>query len=377
MPLRRPELFAFRIAGFRIRFDPTWLILALLISVTLTFSVFPSLYEGLSPRAYALMALVALFGLTFSIILHELGHSLVARRAGLPIEQVTLFMFGGAAELEAEPESARLELVMALAGPAVSIVIGAVLLGVYALSGGADGTFGPLAVLHYLGLLNLALAVFNLIPCFPLDGGRVLRALLWLWGGDRYKATRRAVQISQGFTLGLMILGVLAALGGAVGAGVWWVLIALFIRGAVFGAWREAQARQFLSRMTVRDFMAREPIAADAGMTVAAFLERRLYPYHHALFPVLERGRVIGAAGAKEVAGVAQKDRPRRTLGEIASPLGEDGVAAPSENAAAALARMTRAGVQTLVVLENGQLAGVLGAKDVLDYLRLRALLED
>lgn len=376
MPLPRRELAAFTIAGMRVRFDPTWLILALLIAVTLTWYVFPALYEGLSPGAYFAMALVALFGLTLSIILHELGHSLVARAAGLPIHQITLFVFGGAAELEEEPADAKTELLMSLAGPAVSVVIGGVLLGAYQLLGGRaeDGALTPLAVVEYLGILNIALAVFNMIPSFPLDGGRVLRAIVWMMTGDRYLATRRAVQVSQAFTMALMIIGVLTILGGSF-AGLWWILLALFIRSAVAGAWQDAQARRYLAGRRVSDFMTPAD-TADAAMSVAAFVERRLYPLHHHLFPVLSGGRLVGAVGLKEVSAAPREAWSSTPVGDIARPVDAAFLAQPDESARDALARMARGGERTLVITDGAKVLGVVGAQDLLDHLQMRVLLE-
>lgn len=375
MATQRRDLIAFRIAGFRIRVDPTWLVLAALISLSLTYGVFPRLYQGLSGATYFAMAVIALFGLTLSIVLHELGHSLVARARGLPVDQVTLFMFGGAAELEAEPADAQTEFLMALAGPAVSVAIGAALLFLHSLAGGGEG-FGPWDVIQYLGVLNLALAAFNMIPSFPLDGGRVLRAVIWMITGDRYGATRRAVQVSQAFTLILMLLGALSALSGAVVGGLWQVVIALFIRGAVFGAWRDAQARRFLDSMTVRDFLVGEASTAPAEMRVDDFVEQRLYPDHHALFPVVGDGELVGVIDAETVGELPRNAWRHTTVGEICAPVTEEILVAPDADAADTLARMTRQNAKTLLVVEDGALAGVLGVKDMLDHLRVKTILE-
>lgn len=232
------RLTLFTLCGFRVRVDASWLVLAVLIVWSLGNAYFPAMAPHLTPAAHFLMALAGLLGLAWSILLHELAHSIVARHYGLPIGGITLFLFGGIAELEAEPETPKGEMLMAVAGPAMSLVL-AILLhgGAVALAG-----TGAAAVLSYLGLINLLLAGFNLIPAFPMDGGRMLRAALWAWRGDLMWATRMASL--AGTTLGIVVMaaGFWQVAVGQIVAGMWWVLIGAFVRISAAQALRQQAA---------------------------------------------------------------------------------------------------------------------------------------
>ena len=208
--MQRP-IASFSLLGVSIRLDASWILLALLIAWSLAAGVFPDLYRGLPQSTYWGMAAASVVGIAASIILHELGHTLVARAFGLPIKSITLFVFGGVAEMEGEPKAPRAELFMALAGPLVSVALG---FGFSLLANFLEGS-APTeyhAVLHYLGTLNFTLAAFNMAPAFPLDGGRVLRALIWLVTGDSLKATRIAARSGEVIAVLLMGLGAFSTL---------------------------------------------------------------------------------------------------------------------------------------------------------------------
>ena len=205
----------FEILGFKVQIDGSWLFLAVLVTWSLATGVFPVWYEGLSPATYWWMAVAGVIGLVFSLIFHELSHSLVARRFGLPIRGITLFIFGGVAEMEEEPASGKVEFLMAVAGPVSSCVL-AVGFYVLAVIGLAQGLPDPvLGILDYLALINGMLAAFNLLPAFPLDGGRMLRAALWYYKGDLREATRLASRSGEIFGIVLMALGAVVTSAGA------------------------------------------------------------------------------------------------------------------------------------------------------------------
>lgn len=235
-PHRRPHLL-----GVPIRIDVSWLLAAFLIGGSLVSGAFPQLYAGLSHQSYVAMALITVIGLAISILLHELSHTLVGQRFGVRIDRITLFFFGGVAEMSSPPRSALGELLMALAGPVFSLVFGLVLAFVAgALQAGHAGAIWVNA-LGYLAALNLMLGVFNLTPAFPLDGGRVLRALLWLVLRRREAATDLALLVSGGIAFLIAIAGVVLILRGELVGGLWWVVMALFLRGAGAGERRLAE----------------------------------------------------------------------------------------------------------------------------------------
>lgn len=226
-PRRRPHLF-----GVPIRIDLSWVLAAFLIGGSLVSGAFPQLYAGLAHRSYVAMAVIAVAGLGLSILLHELAHTLVGRRFGVRIERITLFFFGGVAEMSLPPRTALGELSMAIAGPVFSFLFG---LALAALAGGLQATqAGPVWVnaISYLAALNLMLAVFNMTPAFPLDGGRVLRAVLWLIVRRKAVATDIALKISGLIALLVALSGVALVVRGEVVGGLWWILMAFFLRSA-------------------------------------------------------------------------------------------------------------------------------------------------
>ncbi len=216
-----------RLAGIPIGIQPLWLVIVGLITWSLGAAYYPEAVSGIAPlAAYALGLLSALL-LFASILLHELGHALVARRHGVEIEEIDLWLLGGVARMSGQPKAAGDELRFALAGPAVTLVI-AVFFGAIAIALPASGPAALRAVVEYQAFINAAILVFNLLPAFPLDGGRVARALLWSWTGDLGRATAAAASIGRGLGYGMIALGVFATLAGVV-TGLWLALIGFFV----------------------------------------------------------------------------------------------------------------------------------------------------
>ncbi len=229
----------FKLFGFEVRLDWSWLIIAGLLTWSLAEGVFPSFFPGLTPAAYWWMGAAGTVGLFVSIVLHELGHSVVARRFGIPMRSITLFIFGGVAEMEEHPPSAKAEFFMAIAGPAVAVVLAGLFLGLTFL-----GRFWvwprPVAgVLDYLGWVNVLLLAFNLVPAFPLDGGRVFRSALWAWRKNLLWATRVASGLGSLFAVLLMGWGVFSFVTGSFVGGVWYFIIGLFILNASRMSYRQ------------------------------------------------------------------------------------------------------------------------------------------
>jgi Zn-dependent protease/predicted transcriptional regulator len=361
--------------GFQIRFDLTWLILVALVVWSLSAGYFPASYADVPTSTYVWMGIVGAIGLFASIILHELSHSWVGRRLGMQIHGITLFVFGGAAELADEPKSARTEFLMAAAGPLASILL-AILFQLLAMA--LEGIQGPTpisGVLHYLAGINLILAVFNLLPAFPLDGGRILRAALWAWRGSMVWATRVAAAIGGIIGLGLIVLGIVSVIGGNVVGGMWSFLIGLFIRSAASASQQQMVARHMLQDISVARLMVGEPVTVAPDATVARAVE--LFLANNLKFlPVVAGGRALGHVGLKEVKALPSAERMARPVGEVMTPLAPDNSISPRADAAAALAQMQRTGLTRLLVVEDGRLAGVICLKDLLDQLTLRSELD-
>src|SRR5436190_7526494 len=222
----------FKVAGIPIGIDPSWIVIAVLIAWSLSVGLFPMLYPGLPVATYWSMGISGALGLFISIVLHELGHAVVAQRYGIPIRGITLFIFGGVAEMRDEPPSPKAEFLMAIAGPAVSVAIALVCWALAHVGARAHWPIAPVDVFAYLASMNGLLVLFNLIPGFPLDGGRVLRSALWKWKNNVRWATHITSQIGSFFGIFLILLGVWSVLRGNFIAGMWWFLIGMFLRNA-------------------------------------------------------------------------------------------------------------------------------------------------
>ena len=367
----------FTILGFEVRMDLTWLILAVLITWSLATGAFPYFYPGLTTRVYWAMGVAGTLGLLVSIVLHELSHSLVARRHGLPMKGITLFIFGGVAEMDEEPPNARTELLMAVAGPLASLVVAAAFYALHLLAVAAHTPTSVSGVFMYLAFLNVVLAVFNMVPAFPLDGGRVLRALLWQWKGDLRRATRLAARIGGGFGIVLIVLGVLSVLEGNFLGGMWWFLIGMFVRAAARMSYQQVLMRQVLQGEPVSRFMKSNPVTVPASLSVRDFIEDYVYRHHHKMFPVVEDNRLLGWVTTRAARDIPHEQWSRHTVREIHEPRGPDNTVAPDDDAVRALAKMNRTRSSRLLVVERDRLAGILSLKDLMDLLALKMDLEE
>lgn len=370
------RLVLFRLFGFKVQVDGSWLFLAMLITWSLARGFFPSYYGGLAPSAYWWMGIVGMIGLFLSLILHELSHSLVARRHGLQIKGITLFIFGGVAEMEEEPSSAKVEFRMAIAGPIASFVLAA---GFYFLSVLVEAWELPVTVLgvaRYLAMINGMLAVFNLIPAFPLDGGRIFRALLWRWKGDLRWATRIASRSGEIFGLTLIFLGVLNVLNGYFVAGMWWFLIGLFLRGAAGASYHQLLTRRAFEGEPVARFMTPDPVAVPPGLSVNELVEDYIYRHHYDLFPVADGRRALGLVGTRQIKQVPRDQWNVATVADIMEPCSPDNTIGPHADAVRALSLMRRRNNGRLLVVEDGRLVGIVALKDMLELLALKMDLE-
>ena len=369
----RIELF--KLFGIPIRLDPSWFIMAVLVVWSLATGAFPYLRPGLPTATYWAMGTAGAVGLFASIVIHEFFHALVARRNAIPMLGITLFIFGGVAEMGAEPESARAELRMAAAGPLASIAIA---LAGYGLSAVVQ-PFWPapvVVVIRYLALLNGVLAAFNLLPAFPLDGGRIFRAALWTWKNNLEWATRLASRAGSGFSIVLMVAGGVAVLYGNLVSGMWWVLIGLFLRRASAASYQQVVLRQALAGERVARFMTPNPVTVPAATSVAELVDSYIFRYHHTLFPVVDDGRLLGCVTSRQVKDLPRDQWTSRTVGSLGAPCGPENTIAPDSDALDAMATMERSGQSRLMVVDGGQLVGVVTLKDLMQFLALKLELE-
>src|ERR1700730_6199950 len=366
----------FSLFGFDVYVDVSWLLLAVLIAWSLAVGVFSEMVSGLTPVTYWSMAIVATAGLMFSIVFHEMSHAVIARYFALPIRGITLFIFGGVAEMHGEPTSAPSEFLMALAGPIASGVLGLLLFLLLGSVAGLDGPPAVGAVLWYLTYLNWMLAAFNLLPAFPLDGGRMLRAALWGWRKDRAWAPRIASGAGNVFGILLIVLGLIEVVRGDFVSGVWLSLIGLFLRGAASATYQQTLARQILGGQPVSRFMNRRPITVPPDLSIREFVDDYVYRHHHKVFPVVLDGRLLGCITTAQVSAIDGEQWDQRRVAEIMEPCSEDNTVAPETDTLEAMTKMQRTARSPLLVVSRGRLVGILSLRDLLELLTLRLEIE-
>jgi Zn-dependent protease len=361
----------FRLRGIPISVDASWLIILALLTWTLI-NLFAHAVPDQTWPTYWTMGLAAALAFFACIVLHELGHALVARAVGIPIRGITLFLFGGVAEMEDEPPSAGREFLMAIAGPAVSAVL-AVAFWLVSQQVDAPAVAFPL---QYLALINLTVLIFNLVPAFPLDGGRVFRSVLWAALGDLRRATYVASLFGRGFAWLLIALGIVHFFTGQIFQGVWLGLIGLFLHGAARASYGQVLVRQILQGEPVSRFMHRNPIVVSPELGLRGWVDDYVYRYHRKMFPVSADGHVVGVISTQALAKCPRTEWDKHTVGEVMSPDVEALRIAPSADALEALEKMQRTGSSRLLVMEGDNLVGLITLKDLLRFLNLKLELE-
>ena len=377
----------FRLMGFDVRIHASWLVIAALVTWSFATQVF-GMKQCFNPAVCWTLGVLGTAGLFLSVVLHEMCHSLVARKYGLPMKGITLFIFGGVAELDEEPPSPKVEFLMAIAGPVSSVVLGGVFYGTAALVGAIHATPEVEGLLGLLGMVNLVLAGFNMIPGFPLDGGRVLRSALWAWKGRNPKspgvlgdpslrwATRIASETGSAFGFVLIVWGILDVLMGGPVQGLWMFLIGLFIRFAAKQGYQQVLVRGLLVGEPIRRLMNPNVVTVEAALPLKSFVEDFVYKYHYKVFPVLRDGDVAGVATTRSLRDVPQEQWGTNTVANILESCSPSNTLSPAADAMAALAVMNRTDTETLVVVEAGQLVGVLTMKDLMKFMTLKLELE-
>jgi len=372
-----------RVLGIPIRVHASWFLVFFFVTWSLATGYLPEALPGLSDSRYWGMGAVAAVLLFVSVLLHELGHSYVAQRYRIPIGQITLFLFGGVAHMRAEPPSPKAEFLIAIAGPVVSFALGAFGLGLAAASEwwpapSAGQGFAVLGGL--LGVVNVQLGLFNLIPGFPLDGGRALRAGLWAWGHDFHGATSRAAFLGLGFGLLLGCFGAVL-LGGALtgffdpsnaGNGGWLMFIGAFLFGAAWSTRKQVALRLALSGTSVRDVMVRAVVTMSPQLSLQTAVEEFFVAYGYGSFPVMEEGQVVGLIAVEDVQAMSQGLWSWRTVADVMRPASPELFIPPDTSLMQAMERMVRTGYDRLVVIdEAGHPVGLVTRSAVAQFLQL------
>jgi Zn-dependent protease/CBS domain-containing protein len=361
-----------RIRGIPLYIHASWLVVYALITWTLAVGYFPEVLPGRPALGYWVSGLVAALLLFVSVLVHELSHAFVAQRHGLTVRGITLHVFGGVSEIEDEPPGPAAEFLIAVVGPLTSFAIAAVLGAL--LAAGVAPSGAPRAIFAYLVTVNVAVGLFNLSPGFPLDGGRLLRAILWRWTGSLARATAVASRVGGLFALALITLGVVQIVTGRLVSGIWLTLIGLFLRGAADMSSVQTALREALGALPVRTAMARDVVSMPVGTTVDA-LVRAFWTHHFTSFPVVEDGRVVGLVTVHQLHRVPQGEWATRTVQDVMTPVSDAFVVRPGDTLLHALEKVTRNGLGRVAVLDDGgRLAGYLSLKDITHVLALQGV---
>jgi Zn-dependent protease/CBS domain-containing protein len=370
------KIHLFTLFGFEVGIDFTWFLLAILLAWSLAEGLFPAYFQGHTKTTYWWMGAAGALGLFLSIVFHEFWHSVIARHFGLPMKGITLFIFGGVSEMEDEPPNAKTELLMAIAGPISSAVLGGLFLAAYWGGYSARWPEPVWGVLQYLGWLNLVLAVFNMIPAFPLDGGRVLRSVLWAARGDLRWSTRIAAAFGSGTGVLLILLGLFAFITGNIITGIWYFLIGMFIRGAAQMSYRQVLIRNALGGEMISRFMEPNPIVVPPSISIHELVNDYIYRYHFKMFPVTTDGTLLGCISARQVKDIPREQWDQRRVEDALTTCSLENTIPPDTDPMKALSIMNRTGNSRLLVVEGDHLVGIITLKDMLKFLNLKMDLE-
>lgn len=365
-----------RIAGVPIGVNWSVLIIFGLIAWGLSAGQLPRAYPGYPGWAYASAGITTAVVFFLGLLAHEVSHAVVAMRNGLSVQGITLWMLGGVAELRGEATGPGAELRIAGVGPLVSMVLG-LLFGAAATAAGlATGQSLVFGALVWLALINVALAVFNVLPAAPLDGGRLLRAALWKWRGDRVWASVIAARAGRVLGVALIALGLWQfLLGGAVGA-VWLALIGWFLIGAAGAEEQQARVGAALSGVPVSEVMSAHPQTVEPQVSVAEFIDRYLFTHRHSAFPLTEDDRPVGLVTLDRVRRVPERQRDTTALRDVACRPDELTLAAPQEPLADLLPRLSDCADGRALVVADDRLVGIVSPSDISRAVQRRTLAE-
>jgi Zn-dependent protease len=355
-----------RIAGIPVGLDYSWFLIFVLLTWMLAANHFPSEFPNWAPSLYWLVGAGTAILFFVSVLLHELGHSEVALHYKIPVRSITLFIFGGVAQIGAEPSSAGVEFRIAIAGPLVSFALAAVFYSLEMAAGGLQPLYGPA---KYLAYINLALGVFNLIPGYPLDGGRVFRAIVWALTRDLHRATLIAASVGRGFGFLFIVIGVWQMLGGNLVGGLWIAFIGWFLESAAAAQVVQVGFREALVGHTVSQAMSGDCPTVAVDLTLQQLVDQHILGAGERYFLVNRGDNTVGLMTLPRIKQVPRSDWATTTTEQAMLPLEESKRVSPDTALSTALQLMDRDGVNQLPVMSNGRVVGMLRREDAVTFL--------
>jgi Zn-dependent protease len=365
------------ILGIPIEVNYSWFIIFFLVTWTLAQNYFPMAIPHAPAFVYWIISIIAACLFFISLLAHELSHSIVAIKNKLPISGITLFVFGGVAHMTKEPETPAIEFKMAAAGPLCSFAISFLFFVLTQLFYSLKLPMALVVTTDYLSFINLMVGIFNLIPGFPLDGGRILRAALWSLFGDIKKATQIASSFGKGFAYFLMGLGFFYLISGAVISGIWFIFIGFFLRDAASVSYQQVAFKKYLSGVKVRDIMTKNVVTVSDGLTLLSIVDDYFFKFRFTSIPVVtDDGEIKGIMTIHSVKDVPRDRWAYTNVSEAMVPLKSDLVVNPQTDILEALAQMAGNGIGRLLVTQGGKLVGIISQRDVIRLFEVREDLE-
>ncbi len=361
-----------RIAGISIRVHLSWLLILALVSWTLSSGVFPSRYENWSEAAYWIVGVVAAVLLFVTVLIHELAHAVVARRKGIEVPSITLFIFGGVSNLGRQPKTAGEEAAIAIAGPLASFAIAGVALGVALIGGASEKVEG---IFTYLATVNLILGVFNLLPGFPLDGGRVLRAIAWKRSGSFRRATRTAAEVGKVFAYALMLLGVGFLVSGFVINGIWFMVIGWFLLGASQSEAAGVQLESVLGKLQAAEVMTTAFATAQPGDSILSVVDHQMVGQGERAVMIVLGGRVMGLVTVSDVKRVPREEWGNTPVQAIMTPRDKVSTVTPATSALEVLSLLGERRLNQIPVIADGQMVGMVTRRELIDRIQIAEVL--
>ncbi|MGH7502518.1 MAG: site-2 protease family protein [Longimicrobiales bacterium] len=358
-----------RVFGFEVRIDASWFVIFFLVLWSFTAAVFPQRAPGLGMAAHVAMGIAGALLFFVTLLAHEIAHSVVARAKGIPVDGITLFVFGGVARTRSEAKSPGDEFLIAGVGPLASFAIAIAFQGIANLMARSGATGAASVVLAYVAVLNYALAIFNLLPGFPLDGGRLLRAIVWKATGNLRRATRIASTGGRWLGYLLMAIGLLFAFQGNIVGGLWFVLIGWFLRNTAAASYQEHLVSDLLSGVRAAQVMTPYPISVPPALSLQRFFDEHVRHTRFVAFPVIDGDAPLGIVTIHALRDVPRDRWPDMTVGDVVTAIGPEMIAHPDDPVPAIMAQLQASPVRRLLVLRDGRVAGIITARDVANWL--------
>ena len=374
-PMKVRGLSLLRVGGIQIIIDYSWFVIFFLVIYSMTEVYFLQTQGRYSTPEYWIMGLAAATLLFVSVLVHELAHSFVALRHGVEVVSIRLFIFGGVAQIASEPKSGRHEFLIALAGPVASMILACFFGGIYYLFSLLWSPSSALGVIAgCLALANAGLALFNLIPGFPLDGGRILRAILWDRWNDTGRATKVVSQIGNVFALLLIALGVVQfLLAKNLISGLWFIFIGLFMKQSALGSYQAVVLREALAGVKVRQIKTENVVAVDWLASLEELVRDYIYRHQFTHFPVFNRDELLGMVSLAQVKDVPKDLWPFKQVRDIMAPIDDVPSLKPNDDATEALSRMVSDDLGRMPVIEDGRLVGIVSRRDILNLFKIKS----